>query len=75
MTATHFQVASAQQASLNLINSESGVDLYELNVLWGDSEPNIGGLLEVSKVLKLESLSLPHVQVVSSEYDEFPYDN
>jgi len=60
---------------LDLINSESGIDLYELKADWGDSKPNLGGLLELSQVLELPSLTQPNVRVVSSSYDEFSIDS
>ncbi len=66
--------ASAQQASLDLISSKSGVDLYELRAEWGDSEPSVGGLMEVTATLKPPTLIQPSVRVVSSEYDEYSYE-
>jgi len=65
----------AQDASLNLIESESGFNLYELNVEWGDAEPNVSGLLEVSTVFNLPSLLQPSVRVLAAEYDEYPFDS
>ena len=67
--------ARAQDASLELVKSELGLSLYELNVEWGDAQPDVGGLLEVSAVLNLPSLAQPDVRVLGSEYDEYPLDS
>ncbi len=65
---------TAQDTSLDLIESESGRSLYELNVEWGSDQPNTGGLLEVTTVLSLPTLVPPDVRVLSAEYDEYPFD-
>lgn len=64
----------SQHASLDLVESDSGKQLYELHAQWNDSQPNLGGLLEVSTLLKLPSLVQPKVRVIATEYDEFLFD-
>ncbi len=65
---------AAQDASLRLVESQPGRSLYELNAEWGDMEPSISGLLEVSESLDLPSLVQPSVRVLEAEYDEFTFD-
>ena len=73
-TTVAFFSAAAQDASLDLIDTQSGISVYEMNAEWTDSEPDIGGLLEVSAVLDLPSLNQPSVRVLAAEYDEYPFD-
>ena len=57
------------------IESEPGRSLYELNAEWGDAEPSVGGLLEISEAMDLPSLVQPSVRVLGAEYDEYPFDS
>lgn len=74
LTAGFFHTVSAQYAFLDLVESDSNRELYELNAQWKDAQPNLGGLLEVSTLLTLPSLVQPTVRVIAAEYDEFPFD-
>ena len=69
-----FVPVAAQDASLRLIESGPGRSLYELNAEWGDAEPSVGGLLEISEAMDLPSLVQPSVRVLAAEYDEYPFD-
>ena len=62
---------AGQDASLKLIESSPGQSLYELNAEWGEVEPSVVGLSEVTTVLELPSLELPIVHVLDAQYDEY----